>query len=303
MKVDETGVIVFDSVEVRIAHLGFDLLKDNKLRGTLNKTGFDCDDLKYNGDNGKLVNKTHGVHVYTDKYEETIGVVIVYKDNKTFNIRWVRKDGLDNTSKTLVGNLLGKASVDVNFKEFIEKNKNKQVNTYCASMTVESTKFLSEEEFIKRNKDKSNEKKTVKNEGSEVKEKNDTKITDDEVEVSTQIDIDELNVYSIILKTIKENDVVTVPLHIYNKLETISMKVIESNFSMTEYKTITKIRVDKEGEGNVLAIVDFKDKSNNVKVHILESYSTNDVDKYDIGKYEVAFKEWRRMNMTLRDIK
>lgn len=100
--------------------------------------------------------------------------------------------------------------------------------------------------------------------------------------------------YESMLKAVMTSDSISIPRDLYNKLIVTLKKHLSMNRDYTEYRAIVQLRFDRTGTAFMLAVVDYKEELDYVRVTVLKPYNTEQVSQEELLDYEIRYNEWRK---------
>lgn len=101
-------------------------------------------------------------------------------------------------------------------------------------------------------------------------------------------------IYEIILKAIKVGDRVTIPNEYMQTVKCYMLKSLESNLSMTKYKSISKIKFSNESPESILAVVDYDEESEFTIITVLKEFNDEQISDNDIQYYTMEYNKLKR---------
>ena len=102
--------------------------------------------------------------------------------------------------------------------------------------------------------------------------------------------------YESILKLLKVNDSISIPIEYYKKLCVKHKRNVFISMDCTRYTAISEIRLASKALENILAIVDYNELAKDVRITILKEFDNNMVSEDDISILEVKYNKWKRNN-------
>lgn len=132
------------------------------------------------------------------------------------------------------------------------------------------------------------------------------KISEQLIGVSDIIELDEstLNnndtadtiLYESMIKAVKTGDVISIPKKVYSRLSTLLKKNLYMNLEYTVYKAIVEIRFETKSINFMLAVVDYDEEQEFVKLTVMKPFNEEFVTPSQMIDYELKYNEWHKRN-------
>lgn len=103
-------------------------------------------------------------------------------------------------------------------------------------------------------------------------------------------------IYEIILKSIKQNDSVSIPMSYYTKLKTTLRKNLYTNMDCTKYTSLVDIKFNLVDGYSILAVVEYDETLEDVRITVIKPYNKNTIDDEELVYYELKYNKIRKEN-------
>lgn len=101
-------------------------------------------------------------------------------------------------------------------------------------------------------------------------------------------------VYELMLKTIKKNDSISIPMKYFRKLKTTIRRNLFLNMSCTKYTALTDIKFNNTDKNNIFAVVEYDESLEDVRISVLKSFSSVRIEDSELVYYELNYNKWRK---------
>lgn len=120
-------------------------------------------------------------------------------------------------------------------------------------------------------------------------------------ENKNEIDIeDSVNLYITILKTMCDNDVITIPRDIFKKLKFILHANIDKSMALDKRVSLGNIKVGDKPSDNITVIVQFDDSKDSIRVQLFKSTHVDHKKDYSTEHLTQEYLIWRQRNKYLK---
>ena len=102
--------------------------------------------------------------------------------------------------------------------------------------------------------------------------------------------------YEMLLKMIKVNDSVSISKDFISKIKVYMKKSLEATLDYSKYKALVVIKIEEHSEYSILAVLDYDDSKEDVRVSILKPYNKSVASEHDINTYYAEYVKWRKAN-------
>lgn len=116
-------------------------------------------------------------------------------------------------------------------------------------------------------------------------------------ETDSDADSNELYfVYDTILKLMKTNDSISVPIKYYQNLVNIIRRNIAVSRDGNKYDSIVEIKFESTNSDNILARVEYDSTSKYTRIIVIKPFNKIKVSDSSVIDYEIKFNQWRKHN-------
>lgn len=101
-------------------------------------------------------------------------------------------------------------------------------------------------------------------------------------------------VYELMLKSIKENDSISISFDYYKKLKTTLKKTLSNNMALTKYTALVEIKLNVNDAKHLLVIVDYDESIESIRITVLKPYNSVKIDDSKLVYYEMKYRKWKK---------
>lgn len=98
--------------------------------------------------------------------------------------------------------------------------------------------------------------------------------------------------YEYKLKSAMLYESLMIPMSYYKKIRAVVLKVLNQNIEATRYEIVGVMRFEDSKSKNLVAVINYDEELEDVRVVILKEYNGIKIDPNDIIKYEETYKTW-----------
>lgn len=121
----------------------------------------------------------------------------------------------------------------------------------------------------------------------------------DVINVSDEPKVNNINsnyfIYEIMLKVLKQEDSISIPLDFYKSLSVLLRKNLYMNMSFTKYTALVDIKINGNTDvNNIFGAVDYDENLEYIRLTVLKEYNSTKVQDKELLLYEMQYSKWKR---------
>jgi hypothetical protein len=106
----------------------------------------------------------------------------------------------------------------------------------------------------------------------------------------------EKDLYTTILKVMQSYDTISVPMSYYKNLIVSIHKTLYMNMKCTKMNIISSVRLDRDDKKGLVAVINYDECAEYVRVTVLEPYDIIEIDRNKINALEVMYNKSKKEN-------
>ena len=102
--------------------------------------------------------------------------------------------------------------------------------------------------------------------------------------------------YDTILKTLKENDSISVPIEYYKELKVLAHKIFNANQSYNKYNAFISVKLDQKSDYSVSFMIDYDENNPYIRMQVIKEYNIRTLTSKDVILLETKYLDWKKQH-------